>query len=47
MIEKLTKKQEDKLSEYRDKWIKIGVSTERIDRDEGIKICNLVTKRAY
>ena len=31
-IEKLTKKQEAIVPEWRDKWIKIGLSTERADR---------------
>ena len=37
MIERLTKEQEDKLPFYRDKWLKIGLSTERIDRSDAIK----------
>jgi len=37
MIEKLTAEQEAKLPEYRDKWIKIGLSTERCDRQEAEK----------
>jgi hypothetical protein len=34
MIYELTKEQEQKLSIYRDKWLKIGLSTERINRQE-------------
>jgi hypothetical protein len=37
MTEKLTKEQESKLSEYRDRWIKIGLSTDRINRPDAIK----------
>ena len=36
MINKLTKEQENKLKEYRDKWLKIGLSTERINRPDAI-----------
>ena len=38
MIEKLTPAQEKKLLEYRDKWIKIGLSTERVDFNVAKKI---------
>ncbi len=31
-LEKLSEEQESKLSEYRDKWLKIGLSTDRADR---------------
>jgi len=37
MIEKLTKEQEAKIPEYRDKWIKVGLSTERCNRPEAEK----------
>jgi len=37
VIEKLTKSQEKKISFYRDRWLKIGLSTERIDRQDAIK----------
>lgn len=40
MIEKLTKYQESQLEVYKNKWLKIGLSTERIDRKKAIKICN-------
>ena len=33
LIEKLTKEQEDKMVEYRDKWMSIGLSTEPADRE--------------
>ena len=33
MIEKLTQGQIEKMSEYVDKWLKIGFSTERVNRD--------------
>ena len=32
-IESLTPEQEAQLDVYRDKWIKIGLSTERVDRE--------------
>ena len=41
MIESLTKEQEEKMAEYRDKWIKIGLSTEPADKkeaEEGIRV---------
>lgn len=37
MINKLTKKQERQLVEYRDKWLAIGLSTDRIDRKSAIE----------
>ena len=37
MINKLTKEQENCLSEFRDKWLAIGLSTDRINRDEAKK----------
>lgn len=38
MVIKLTKKQEAKLAEYRDKWLKIGLSTESPSLEETKKI---------
>ena len=37
MITKLTKEQEEQLVVYRDKWLAIGLSTDRIDREKAIK----------
>ena len=37
MIKKLTKEQESQLSVYRDKWLAIGLSTARINREEAKK----------
>ena len=37
MIDKLTKNQESLLYVYRDKWLKIGLSTKRINRSDAIK----------
>ena len=42
MIREMKKDQEQKLNEYKDKWSKISLSTERIDEKEGIEICNNV-----
>jgi len=44
MITKLTKKQIDKMSEYVDKWLKIGLSTENISAKETKEITNNVYK---
>ena len=38
MIDKLTKEQEEKLVEYRDKWLKIGLSTDRVSLAVGKEI---------
>ena len=38
-IEKLTKEQEDLLPVYRDKWLKIGLSTEPTNKKEAEKWC--------
>ena len=38
MIEKLTKEQESKFQEYVDKWLKIGLSTERVDKKRAKEI---------
>lgn len=35
MIEKLTKEQEEMMNVYRDKWIAIGLNTDRIDQKKG------------
>lgn len=40
MIEKLTKEQEDKLPEYRDKYIAIGLDTDSFDKAEAVDIIN-------
>jgi hypothetical protein len=40
MIENLTKEQEGKLEYYRDKWIKIGLSTESFSSEEATEIIN-------
>ncbi len=34
MIEKLTKEQKDLMAVYRDKWVKIGLSTDRFTKEE-------------
>ena len=39
-IQKLSKNRLDKLSEYKDRYIKTGLSTDRIDRKEAEKIIN-------
>lgn len=44
MIEKLTKDQENLLSVYRDRYIKIGLSTETIDREKCQKISDKIYK---
>ena len=36
MIKQLSKTQEKQLSVYRDKWLAIGLSTERIDRKQAM-----------
>lgn len=40
MIEKLTEEQEDQLPIYRDKWLKIGLCTEPIDREAAVDVVN-------
>jgi len=40
MIDKLTKEQKEKISEYTDKWIKIGLSTERFKKNDVRKHIN-------
>ena len=42
MIKELTKEQQSQLSVYRDKWIKIGLSTQQIDLDKAIEIKNSI-----
>jgi len=44
MITKLTKKQESKLSEYRNKWLQIGLSTENVSFDETKEIIDNLYK---
>lgn len=47
MITELTKEQEEKMAEYRDKWIKIGLSTEPANRElaeEGVNEAYAVLK---
>ena len=34
MIEKLTKEQENKFQHYVDKWLKIGLSTDQVDKEK-------------
>src|SRR3972149_152974 len=46
MIEKLTKAQEENLSEYRDKWLKIGLSCEPCDVEKAWEGANLANKAA-
>jgi len=43
MIKELTKVQQDQIPVYRDKWLDIGLSTTRIDRDKAIES----VKKAY
>lgn len=43
-IDKLTPEQEAQLSVYRDKWIKIGLSTERVDPVEATQAVHLLYK---
>ena len=45
-IEKLTAEQEAKLPAYRDKWLAIGLSTERVDRDAATEAVKLMYTRA-
>ena len=45
-INELTKKQTEQLSEYREKWIKIGLSTEPANRKNAEKAINLSYKLA-
>ena len=47
MIEKLTKKQESLLSIYRDKWLDVGLSTDRINLVEAIKIYSKFNKEVF
>ncbi len=44
MIDKLTQEQEKKLSVYRDKWLKIGLSTDRVDWKIGKEISDYYYK---
>ena len=46
MIEKLTKEQEKLLKVYRDKWLKIGLPTDKCDRKAAEKACKDVYKIA-
>jgi hypothetical protein len=46
MITKLTKEQEDKMSEYADKWIEIGLSTDECDREKAEHWCSEAYKAA-
>ena len=40
MIDKLTKEQKAKFPEFVDKWLKIGLCTDRVDREQVIDVCN-------
>lgn len=42
MIEKLTPEQESRIPEFRDKWLKIGLSTQQIDFKKALEIKNIV-----
>lgn len=42
MINKLTKEQEAQLNIYRDKWLKIGLSTKQIDFNKSLEIKNIL-----
>ena len=44
MINELTKEQENQLSVYRDKWLKIGLSTESIDKKKASTAIDLMYK---
>ena len=44
MIKELTKEQEEQLIIYKDKWLKIGLSTERINRKFAIETFVLFNK---
>lgn len=44
MIKKLTKAQEKQIPRYVEKWLKIGLSTDRINKKEAIKICHRIYK---
>lgn len=46
MIEKLTPEQEGKLGEYRDRWLAIGLSTEKADRPTAERAINAAYKEA-
>jgi len=43
-ISKLTAEQEDKLTEHRDKWLRIGLCTERVDQKRAIDISGEIYK---
>ena len=45
MIEKLTPEQESRIPEFRDKWLKIGLSTQQIDFKKALEIKNIVYRK--